>query len=276
MTRTNGHRRALLVTLPVLAIAVTAGCGALPESPDADRTVTPAPVPTDADAPVAPPVSLPAGVEDGELASPAALAAAHRDRLGDRSFRWIERRDRRVYENGSLVRRVTLFERTWVGEGGRARRDVARRVAEDGTVAWYNRSRYDGDIWYLMVETRDERRVVGGDQPGPRSQYATGNAAVVGKHLSLVSSRAYPIQERRYLIRGEGSHHPEFAFSEGYTARALVDSSGLVRQLSASYDETVGDRRKAVSYELTVRGVGTTDVPRPAWLPANATTVASR
>lgn len=265
----------------VVVVAVTAGCSSSAGSPDLGTTVTAAPVPTDSDVEgrsLAPP-----GVADGDLDSPAELASGHRLGLRASSFLWIERHDRRVTDNGTLLRRTTVVERTWVGDGGRVRRDVAERTVDaDGTVTWSNRSQYAGERWHQLVDSGGQRELLHGRRSGSGhrpvgaapmtgQRYAAAASVAVSKHLSLASSTVRRLSDGRYLIAGSGPRHPEFTLATGYEARAVVGGTGVVRRLSVSYRERLGGRRANVTYRFAVRQVGTTSVPRPSWARANAT-----
>lgn len=269
----SGHARTvLLTTLLVLVAATAAGCSTLSSPPtDDSETVTAAPVPTDSGAEAEGRTLLPDGVTDDRLENPSLLADSHRQQLRNRSFVRIERREKTVYSNGSLVRQVTRIERIWIGPDGDYRHDVSRRVRSVRGVQWYNRSRYAGERWYLMVESEGDRQVVGGGDADSQWQDVTSSAVVISKYLSMANSSVRPLEGGQYLIRGNGSTHPEFTFAERYTVRAVVEPTGLIRRLSASYNESLGARTKTVTYGFAVRRVGNASVARPAWVPENGT-----
>lgn len=270
----------------VAVLALLAGCGSAvgPASPGTP-TVTPAPVPSPSPAPDSAPTTpaptatpsisgaLPPGVTRAGIADVSALVRAHRAAL-----------DGRTYQAVSVVNRSTAggwerTERVLLVDGDRTR--VHSRTATGG-----NRS--------VGTEYLDDRgRFVRCGRAGAPEDCRTGSdpgGGTAGTVLALLSgsesslagteSRAVGTDRNvgtlRYRLRVGGTPYGLEApygvlEARNYTATAVVDPSGLVTDLEASYELVGGGDRIHVTVTLEFRDVGETLVTPPPWHRSNAT-----
>lgn len=233
----------LLAAGALVLAAVLAGCGTGGQTanPQATDTATPSAL-----SQVAPP-----GVgQNGTNVS--ALAAAHETALEDRSFAL----DLSVEQGGS-VERIEI--RTTAGPTPttvRAERPGWRRVE------------YFDDRWYRRTVENGTTSYGSGQYAGGRPDW-TGRSMLV-QYMGPATYRPDGVvtrSGRRLLVLDAvpGSL-PADAFGSGriveFESRALVTTDGVVRSFSLTATGSGGGR---LAVRLTVEGIGTTAVARPAW-----------
>ena len=266
----------------VVVLALLAGCGSAagPASPGTP-TVSPAPVPSPAPTTPAPTSTashseaLPPGVTRAGIADASALVRAHRAALDDRSYRAVSVVNRSTADGWERTERVVLVD----GD----RTDVRSRTATGG-----NHS--------VRTEYLDGRgRFVRCGRAGPPEDCRSGSGPGVGDGatgtvLALLSgsesslagteSRAVGTDRNvgtlRYRLAVGGTPFGLEApygvlEARNYTATAVVDPSGLVTDLEASYDLVGSGIRIHVTVTLEFRDVGETPVTPPPWDRSNAT-----
>ena len=262
-----------LALVGLLAVLLLAGCSMTAETTADDPGVTPASVPdVDEQAAGAENVRVP-GIYDDEVVDVVDLAAAHRQALAGRTYRVRE----------------TLF---WTSTGAQARDLQSERVATtwyvDGEVRTHNRTRIQSFIDDPRQIRRTntstfrlgERRVVRTERNGTVSYDVESADTISGRVrdnttravrqlLELRNTTTETIQwrgESHLLVTGRGSEHPLFAVTNDYTVRAIVQSDGLVRRLSVSYNESGLGRRRTTEYTFALDLADNRTIQRPEWV----------
>lgn len=276
---TRQSRRALLV-VAVAVLVVTAGCSFLggggESTPTNGTTGANATTGTpDGTTTTATPVSV-AGVEDGRLVDPAALADAHRRALVAGSF------ETRRVQNASIVvptgPNTTQVARTTV---------LQQVVAEDGARPYRYRQSNSALRFTLQVWGNDSARVFRAlqgdevvrapsvDDPDPVSgltsrdaiaEYLRAGNFTVADATSANGTRVVTLRADELAVENDTDLFVRGASNYGdYSATAVVAEDGVVRSLTvtASY-ELRGERRDlAVSFE--VLRTGDVTVEQPTW-----------
>jgi hypothetical protein len=258
--------RALLL----IVVVVTAGCGSFPvgtEQPTATETLTPVPVPDANDGLDGARGSLPPGVSSDGTLEVDRLARAHADTLAGTSY------------TETLARTVTV-----AGAPTTVRQSL-RRVAVAGNATLVERagSRLvlretlysDGEETYVRLSQENRTRVLAVD----RTERIPGPAGTVSRFLDGVSVDVTRVERRgTVLYRLSGTSDGETPAADtphgrrnvsDYAVTALVAPSGFVRELSVSYNRSVGSRPQRVRIAVEYTGLGATTVSRPAWVPAD-------
>jgi len=269
VTRSLGgpaYRRTLLAVL----LVVTAGCGALPagtDQPTAADTLTPVPVPNATDDPGPDGESLPPGVSANGTLDVDRLARAHADALAGTSY------------TETFARTVTV-----AGAPTTVRQSL-RRVAVDGNATLVERAGTtlvprrtvysDPRGTYLRVSDPNRTRVVelngSGRVPTPE--------ATVSRFLDGPAVDVTPVERRGtvlYRIAATPEDGPAVlearrgtVTATNVSVTALVARSGFVRELAVTYVREDRTRQQRVRLAVEYTGLGTTDVARPSWVPAN-------
>lgn len=259
--------------LAVAVLAVLAGCsGALVGTTDtpAERTITPAPVPTDS--PDAAP--LPPGVSTGGVTDANQLETAHLGTLANAAL--IERARTTVsFENGSVA-----IEETYVGRHGT--NATVTRLRRNGTVEYGVPARSLVEVGIWGNESFGVRRFVttGGrvgleadDGPvivyaHPRKGYGL---ALRGAETALESRRVangsveYVLLAREVNILGPWYFQGSFMeVREAGHARLVVTSAGTIRRFVVEFPVRVKDRNATLHHTYTVE-FGDVTVTRPPW-----------
>jgi hypothetical protein len=267
------------LTFAVACCLVLAGCNAGPSPATAgdegEQTLTPAPVPDEERTTPAP--AHPPGVNSISIQSVDALATAHRDALENDSYIWVEREREQRESNGTLRTRVLRTERMTVENGTYYRRDLVRQQNWDSIRwhHWYNRSTFaNGTALFWRISGSGTPRYERGEVVDDRDQFryaasfalrqflTAGNASV-----EVVVRDGQPFH-RIVVDRPEGTRYPQ---SDDYTAIALVEPSGFVRQFRVNYELQRPDGRTVTTYEFRYERVGNVSVDRPEWLQAART-----
>lgn len=247
----------------LVVLAVTSGCSGLfgaEQSPDS-TSHTPAPVPT------TPPPLAPGLSADG-IVDPGQLGAANRRALNGTGYR--------------LDRTVTVS-----GPNGTLRIDRVQRVAADGVAIGRLSVSGDGPVGTAV---RNWTRYRESTVVWSRTTLSNGNT-VTNRLLSSDTSpyfigRALP--ERLYragsfnvtresadriVLRStvpfgldRGTTELEASPPRNVSVRAVLIEEGLVRELSVSYDASVGSTRVEVRLTQSVE-LREVTVRRPAWVP---------
>lgn len=266
-----------LLLLVVVGLAALSGCSLLAESTDSgsepEPEVTPANVPdVDAQAADSENIRVP-GVYEGELTSATELARAHDDALPNRTFRvresldWTstgaEVRDLRSERTAATWyrdRRVVRHERQW----------LQSFIEEPTQPRWTNTSTFRiEDDRFVRTETNGSVRyeVVPADSLSGRIRDNTSRA--IQQLLALRNSSVETIEwngESHLLITGRGSEHSLFGLANNYTARAVIQSDGLVRRLSVSYSESGLGRTRTYEYTMAIDTDESIRIERPDWV----------
>jgi hypothetical protein len=254
----------------VLAVAVTVGGSHVGSSDPTDPPVTPAapateppPLPPAGDGP-------PPGVGDDGITDLDALADAHAEAVGERSHTiWYDRsQPRNLDPNETRVRRdvdITaaddryLVETTEVVSGNET---YLGAVYRDGgviyTADWNETSRRHERVLRL-----DWRNVLVPTAPDLREN-------LVGRYLSTPRTTVTGTTERDgvtvYRVVGRGApNSSSLGEVRDYSVVALVDSRGLVHDLTVRYASVLSDREYRITVEITYGRIGETTVTPPAW-----------
>jgi hypothetical protein len=258
------------VGILVLAVAVTVGGSLVGSSDPTDPPVTPAapateppPLPPAGDGP-------PPGVGDDGITDLDALADAHAEAVGERSHTiWYDRsQPRNLDPNETRVRRdvdITaaddryLVETTEVVSGNET---YLGAVYRDGgviyTADWNETSRRHERVLRL-----DWRNVLVPTAPDLREN-------LVGRYLSTPRTTVTGTTERDgvtvYRVVGRGApNSSSLGEVRDYSVVALVDSRGLVHDLTVRYASVLSDREYRITVEITYGRIGETTVTPPAW-----------
>ena len=267
--------RARSALLAVVLLAGLAGCNAaFPDGTDApaERTVTPAPVPTDRPRPGT--GSLSPGLSTGGVTDPAALERAHAEALSNATF--VERGRTTVrFGNGSLA-----IEETYVGRhASNATRISLRR---NGTAAYGvpDRSLVRAEVWgnasfgarrLVTANGRTELDVFEG--PGefyrrPRGGYGL----ALDEAESDLRVRRTQSGSTEYVVTAEGvdADGPWYlrrtflrVRAEG-RARVQLDPDGAIRRFDVEFPVRLAGRNATLRHTYTVERESPT-VTRPPW-----------
>lgn len=272
---------ALLVVL--LGASAVAGFSFAPNSPGTsesattDGGVTPVPTP-------APGETLPPGVGDAGIQNIERLADAHERALLDRPYTlWVDQDGQEFDGNWTVVDQdvdiTTDGERYLIdiseGPGAELRpsgrepppfggnRTLIATLYHDGNNSFA--ALYTGtEPSYQVVSPREEQN---SRIPTPSSL----RTHLVSWYLSAPETNLTGTVERDgrtyYRVTGRGTPRaPDLSTVENYTVTALVDGRGLVRNLTATYDQPVGS---AVSlektFQVTYARLDATTVETPDW-----------
>lgn len=259
-----GRRVAVLV----VGLVVLAGCsaftpGGATASGTATGTVTALPVPG-ADE-TATPVPGPPGVDPNGSVSPAALFAAHRAAVANRSYTWRLTHQLTDLATGSVV--DGYEKRLQVDPNGAYLLETNRGDRQNQTMF------VDGTVGYsrIVINNRTSRRVL---QQAIDHRHYVGTGRYLQLFLDADDADVAAVErggQRYYRIHVRGApaaldeRHPQETV-HNYTATAYVRPSGLVRALIVSYDYTLRHDRVGVSFRLDYLDVGSTTVTRPDWI----------
>lgn len=258
--------------LVLASVLVLAGCnGVAGPGGTPTRSVTPAPVPSDAtpQSRVAGPGLSPRGVENASL-----LAAAHRERLAEVTF--TERTVTTVRDGDAVLGRRTLvvrrgadaFRLAYEVEGA-PRRDagssgpVAAEVWSDGRTSVRSATAGDGSV--------RRHRLPGGAygtfvEPGADPYARTLERA----SLRRVDRRVVDGTTRYVFVAGGVVPRPGFGLSGTTPAgdasvRAVVGADGVVHRVTIAFPARYRGRSATVEHVFEYVDVGTTTAPRPSW-----------
>jgi hypothetical protein len=258
------------VSILVLAVAINAG-GSLIGSPDTTgSSVTPA-------APATEPPGLPSagdgpppGVGDDRITDISALAATHAEVVGGRSHTiWYDRyQPRNLDPDKTRVQRdvnITaeddryLVETTEVVSGNET---YLGAVYRDGGViytAGWNKTTHRHEGIFRV----DRRNVLVPTAPDLRKN-------LVKRYLSTPRTNVTGKIKRdgvtAYRVVGQGApNSSNFGEVRNYSVVALVDSRGLVRNLTVRYVSILPDREYRITIHITYGRIGETTVTPPAW-----------
>lgn len=226
----------------VAAAFVVAGCSGFTAT-DGPGAVTPAPVPEQPTGPAAVP-----GLTNDSIASPDALARAHRRSLYDRSY--------------------TLTVRWTVG----SREGITRLAVEDERRYRYRNEQMDGgysDRTFVDGATRYNRyrRPLGvkfgrGQSAPARDRFGHVTARLVRSFLPAGPAAIEPHPDGYELVVRRAPDG--FERVDRYVVRAVVAPSGFVRSFVVSYRNT--ERNATAYHRFRYTDVGETTVERPSWV----------
>ena len=283
----------LLVVGAVAGVAFTGSPGSIgadgdgavdalsvPESTPVGDTVvvTPTPTPTAGAADGPPPnASVVPGLTDDGVADLSALAAAHARSLLGRSYTlWMD-----TYRPppGDRDGEPKQFDTDVAVSGDRFL--IEENVGDDETRRHLRTVYHDGEAWHVANETAAGTvytRVTprGGMAPLPALNPDNVALGLVAKYLSTPetavegrisgNARDGTGSPTLYRLVGRGTP-PTMDANEvrNYTAIALVDRDGLVRDLTVRYTVVDGEETYRVREEWTYGYLGETTVDPPAW-----------
>lgn len=252
-----------LVVVTLLVVVGLAGCSGPATETGQGETVTPAPVPID-DRTLTEANASAGELEQGSPFDVNAVLDRHQSALANRSYLVVERWNRTIETQDGDTRRIVQTERTWVTPTQAYRFELSRYTVENGTQTWYNRSTYaEGERQLTLVESGDERRLLDREIPTEEQYFTDAGIGPVARFLALQDRSVTERGGGGYRITGTGSNHPEQTFTSNNTATAVVDRSGLVRELTASYDGRTRTGYQWVEFEMTITDID--GVTRPAW-----------
>lgn len=247
--------------LVVALLVALAGCSVGSDG-ETSTTATPAPVP-DVNETERAGTPFPPGVENGTVADPAALVAAHERVLSNRSYVWkTSVRTWSARSDGENAVEQTV--RAAVVDTSTYRYD---RHTERAPGIWANVSVYaDGPVEFVRSNTSDGvrywRRPV-----DPDSKRTVGDLEqVLATLLDGSETTVEPVRvggrQRFLLSRGPP---PERADAGDVSLRAVIEPSGQVRNVSAAFFVGTGPGRRQVVYEASIDAL-TGSLEPPAWL----------
>jgi hypothetical protein len=274
--------RATLACLFVAGAVVLSGCGAFGGSAPETRTVTPAPVPTTEPTPTPVPRLAPGITAEG-VANASALAAAHDAVLQDASY--TRRSNLTItYRNDTVRERRRVVTR--VGAGHERLSSVASGTSVSAFVAgsppvllgakrnevYSNGTRALSAVTYANGTTAYYEIATGSVQ----ESFADTDRAYLARALDRTETRVTgPISRNNTTLyrvlateAALSAVHPppKYGSIRKVRFRALVDSSGVLRERRMSYTATTGNGTTvSVTRSVEYRKVGATTVERPAW-----------
>jgi hypothetical protein len=278
----------VIVALVVAALLGPFGPGVSPAANDAGQAesgpvVVGPSVPTDdgAESALFPPGIGATGVTDAE-----ALADAHADAVAGRSYRivlrqsgtrdWSGRVWRGVWQQAEVEDprhfryTVTGYARDRAAES-RSGETPANDTDDDGDELVQYTAYADGEQIFVRVDGRNEsfyRYPVRIDENG-HGLFEQRASAAVERYLNASRTRVRRVDDTRYPFRVVATGTPESvprpANVSDYRAEASVGSDGFVSVLVVSYDRTVGDETREVSYRMEYASMDAVTVSRPGW-----------
>jgi hypothetical protein len=278
----------VIVALVVAALLGPFGPGVSPAADDAAQAesgpvVVGASVPTDGGRETAlfPPGIGATGVTDAET-----LADAHADAVAGRSYRIVLRQSGTEDWRGRVWRGV--WQQAEVADPrhfrytvtGYARDDVAASRSgaaaadgsdDDGDELVQYTAYADGEQIFVRVDGRNEsfyRYPVRIDENG-RGLFEQRASAAVERYLGAPKTTVTRVDDTRYPFRVVATGTPEAvarsANVSDYRAEASVGSDGFVSVLIVSYDRTVGNETREVTYRMEYASMDEVTVSRPGW-----------
>lgn len=226
---------------------------------------------------------LPPGVTQGGIDDAAALGRAHSQRLAERSYALTLTRHQPA-TNGTATPATPSLDRYLFGSlpqpgvthttafavAGDAYRSRATLESGDGTTVRASVYFTDGE-WHVAAPLYGNTSfrsapVRGSVGPVPE----TLRTGVVDRYLSTPETELTGVVERdsrrlyRIVANGTPRQFPDL-FTRNYTAVALVDSHGVVHDLSVSYDLVSDDNRATVETSVSYGSFGAVAVRPPPW-----------
>lgn len=267
--------------LAAVLLVALAGCSSVAvgtESP----TVTPVDVPgggTPAGdtATATPEGRLAPGLTEAAVVDPFALAGAHRDALGNRSFTVLS--SRTIRDGNETLRRV---ERTVEVAPGKTPYYLMQ-TAESAPAYPVGSATDRVELWFggvravYRVGSEDPRYRVDSTASigGPVSDitahdrlvtvYGGLNWRVTARDVDSIGKAYYVLRADRATDESALAVPPLLSDPRDVSARAVVTGDGRVRDLRLRYDATVDDRTVRVERTMRFRLIGITTVERPDW-----------
>jgi len=268
----------LLVGLLVLL----AGCNGLTGAGEPTPTVTAAEVPAEA-------AAYPPGIDDGGATAPDVLAAAHSDRVENRSYVLVSNRTVR-YTNGTV--RSALSVRVALADD----RSYLVRVRTDGSEAPVLVGRPPANATYWSDGETYARKLTRGDRTtytlfSPPDQYTAtwrfwtqtvafgGGSGYAGGTIrdtfgavpTTLDGTVTRNGTELYRLTGEGTTvagrmAPELDTVNAVTLEAAVGRNGVVRRIAYRVDGDIDGTTVTVDRTIEYRRVGSTTVEAPPWL----------
>lgn len=274
-------RRPSLHAVALALLVVTSGCSGFGSQMGDSTTTAETTAAEDGGVALAPGLSKD-GVEDA-----AALASAHRDRLGDESLT-LDSRNAERYENGSVRTRTDMTVRT-------AANQTRYRVAVNTTESnWLGGPEGAGELWAngtAVFNAHEENGTMTFNRRlGPQSEsvdpreYLLGDLTSSDRLLVLFTAFEGERVERmddgnatvpeRYRVTATDLAHPDFVGPDDAAVRnatldAVIESDGsnsaLVRKYALRYETTIEGETVRVIKTTRFSHVGDTAVERPKW-----------
>lgn len=221
---------------------------------------------------------LPPGVTQSGLDEPVALGRAHREQLSGLSYALTltERSlgnatgapsiDRYLF--GSLPQRGASHTTEFLVGGESYRSTATLHAGGERTRASVY---FDGDRWYVatpLYGNTSYRTTPVAGSVGPVPEELTGT--LVERYLTTPETALAGVIERDgtrlYRLTANGTPDPfPGPFIRNYTAVALVDSRGVVRELSVRYAIVSDDARTVVERSLSYGRIGEVAAGAPPW-----------
>jgi hypothetical protein len=260
----EGATHLLALSCLVAAIAL-AGCAGLVgrDSPSVvERTVTPAPVPTDGD-------PLPPGVTESGV-SVVGLTETHAVRLRATNYTYVSRQ--RVVEDDTVLRRTNRTRRVATGGqqyAGRFDRTVLGFPVATipGTMDYWT----NGSVYATQRFIDGEPEFYGWSRTGQPTEDIDGSA-FLARVLRAVETSVVD-RESGVMLAGSELRDPDALPNPPYmttpqnvSLTASVTADGVVTRWRLAYDTTVENQSVRVVRITRISDVGRTVVDRPPWI----------
>jgi hypothetical protein len=277
-------KRPFVASVLLALVVVLAGCGAPFGSSDAgtaERTLTPAVVPTDEPTPTTVPQLAP-GIDGTGVTDPLALVEAHTAVLDERSY-VLDRSLTVRYANGTVHRRQVTDARF---AASRARYRIVSTYSgvpfdnESAAIATFA----NGDHVFLARTTNGSTiyelsHGFDGKPASPREVFADafeGSERIYSLFAGVetrVVDRVTRNETTRYRIVGAaasdgGAVASQYGDPRNVTVSATIDTRGLVREYRLRYEGTLDGTTVSVVRRARYTAVGSTTVERPPWYEA--------
>lgn len=264
-------RAAGLAWLLVLASVGLAGCNAV--APGPETTVTPAPVPDASDSPgaVAPGVQSVDTTTtniDGQY-----VATVHTRILQNTSYTVNQSVVQRL-PNGTVTARYVT--RGWFGPDGRAAVTLTQFDRRpDGTTLRTVKRFQEGDQRYRLVVQNGTREGTVTSEPGYGAadyRRVLANGGAVARVFGFVSTRVVDTEtvDGTKFVTLETVEPASVPPLENVTLTARISERNVIRSYRVAYQVERQGQRLNTTVSLEYTDIGTTSVPRPAWV-ANVT-----
>jgi hypothetical protein len=214
------------------------------------------------------------GLSAGGITNASAIAAGHREQIHGRSYRITVRGRGRILpiqrtyatHTGPLPKWGRLNQRVAVEQTGIYRSKImGSQRNTNNTAESVVRDEYmDGVQIYRRVDSGDEQRY---QRVNATPKVVTGFGASIERYLTTTNSSVHPIQGGGFRVVATGSPTMIDGPTPDYLAVAIIDESGLVRDLEVSYlDPEAPAGNDRLNYlHVSIDRIGRQHVDRPSW-----------
>lgn len=267
--------------LPLLALlcvlVLTAGCGSFAGGGEDERTLTPAPVPSQPTETEVSPDGIAPGLSATNVTDVERLANSHVAVAENASFHWQTTFEQGTWIDGELVdstNRTTILRknatrvsrRTVMVQNDVGPSEAAGARPEFATAEYVTLSDH---LSMIRNDPSEEPTFRRGATTRQRWGYNALSADAIREQLQLNDTGVYSVgvgERPHYLVNGTRSSVSPYGSVEDYRARAIIREDGFVRSLRVDFNVTFDGDYHHVTYTSEFSEVGTATVPEPEWV----------